>query len=216
MGSASMMRVSGRCQTFHRGKLLYRQDDAADGWLEIGRGTVRLCQYYGDGRRQVLTFAVEGDVIGVDGGFRLCSAEALTDGEAIWRRCDEPLSDVCEPDVAFAYRSALSRALRSAEENLKFFSYPTAIERLSAFLLNFDRRRGSPGDLELPMSRLDIAEHLGLTMHTISRAFSQLARNGLIESPSPHRIVLRDRMKLAQFVGIEDYETAAGPLSMVA
>jgi CRP-like cAMP-binding protein len=208
--------ISDRRQSFRKGELLYRQDDLAEGWLEMVSGTVRLCHYYGDGRRQVLAFPVSGDVLGLDSGFRLCSAEALTNGEAIWHYSEKRRSPANEGDTVPEWHTALERALRSAEENLRFFSYPTAIQRLCAFLLDFHRRQGHPARLDLPMSRLDIAEHLGLTMHTISRSISQLARNGLIECTSPQRVILGNRMRIVEFAGIEDDELVAQTLSLVA
>ena len=208
--------IADRRHLFRKGELLYRQDDLADGWLEVLRGTLRLCHYYGDGRRQVLAFPVVGDVFGLDSTFRLCSAEALTDGEAVWRRAQAPCARHHDTDTGPEWHTALERALRSAEENLRFFSYPTAIQRLCAFLLDFHRRQGQPVSLDLPMSRLDIAEHLGLTMHTISRSISQLARNGLIECKSPHRVELGNRMRIIEFAGIEDDELVADALSLVA
>jgi CRP/FNR family nitrogen fixation transcriptional regulator len=68
----------------------------------------------------------------------------------------------------------------------------TAPERVASLLLVFAERTGKYHFLDLPMPRRDIADHLGLTVETVSRTFSELREAGAIELPRAHRIVLRD------------------------
>lgn len=213
---SSLSNFHGRSRSFEKGEIIFSQDAPALGWLELLSGTVRLCHYFGDGRRQVLAFPLPGDVFGFDANFRYCSAEALTEGEVVWHEPGDVGLAAMADDRRGAVPAPLERALRMTEESLKFFSHPTAPQRLAAFLLDFHRRLGLPDSLDLPMSRLDIAEHLGLTMHTISRAISQLTRSGMIECPTPHRIVMRNRAELMRSAGIEDVDYAMPAMSLVA
>jgi CRP/FNR family nitrogen fixation transcriptional regulator len=71
-----------------------------------------------------------------------------------------------------------------------------AQERIAAFLVDMAERLKSANSVELPMSRQDIADYLGLTIETVSRTLTQLARNGVIDIPVSRRIVLRDRASL--------------------
>ncbi len=209
-------RIRRRMRSFDKGEILFGQDDSANGWLELVRGAVRLCHYYADGRRQVLAFYLPGDVFGFDAAYRFTSAEALSAGEVIWHDREDDQIGARSRDQESSAIAPLERALRLTEELLKFFSHPMAPQRLAAFLLDFQRRQGHPDRVDLPMSRLDIAEHLGLTMHTISRAISQLSREGLIECPTPQRIVLRRKAELMRSAGIEEADYATQAMSLVA
>ena len=77
----------------------------------------------------------------------------------------------------------------------------TASERVSAFLLDMSKRKSSSGAVDLPMSRNDIADYLGLTIETVSRTFTQLKRAQTIALKGSRNIVLRNRTALA---GIDD------------
>ena len=75
----------------------------------------------------------------------------------------------------------------------------TATERVAAFLLEMFDRRDRTKALELPMSRNDIADYLGLTIETVCRILSLFKRDGVIAIPNPHRIELLDRDALEAF-----------------
>ncbi len=78
----------------------------------------------------------------------------------------------------------------------------TARERVASFLLDLAERAGADGVLALPMSRTDIADHLGLTVESVSRTFTQLERDGIIALPAHRRTVeLRDRAALRRLDG---------------
>ena len=72
-----------------------------------------------------------------------------------------------------------------------------AQERIAAFLLEMAERSPDEDQLELPMSRQDIADYLGLTIETVSRTLTQLERTAAIGLPSSRRIVLRNRSALS-------------------
>ena len=74
----------------------------------------------------------------------------------------------------------------------------TAQERVAAFLLNLAERTPTPGVIDLPMSRSDIADYLGLTIETVSRTLTQLEKTAAIELPTSRRIVLRNRSALSR------------------
>jgi len=74
----------------------------------------------------------------------------------------------------------------------------SAQERVAGFLLEMADRASNGGAVELPMSRQDIADYLGLTIETVSRTLTQLERSATIELPTSRRIVLRNRSALAR------------------
>lgn len=202
MGEKTLFNEATRL-TLRKGQILYNQDDPADGWIELRSGALRLCHYYSDGRRQVLAFPVAGDVFGLEAGFRLSSAEALVECTVVKHRHRGDWSRFSPRPTPAPASHPLERGLALVQDSLQFFGYPTAAGRLGAFLIEFARRQGQGDRVDLPMSRLDIAEHLGLTMHTISRAFAQLARSGLIECVTPQRIRFPARSELVRASGFE-------------
>jgi len=74
----------------------------------------------------------------------------------------------------------------------------TAQERVAAFLLEMAERRPAGDAIELPMSRQDIADYLGVTIETVSRTFTIMERRSVIALPSARTVVLRDRAALRQ------------------
>jgi CRP-like cAMP-binding protein len=70
----------------------------------------------------------------------------------------------------------------------------TAQERVAGFLLEMaERAKAAGNEIELPMSRQDIADYLGLTIETVSRTLTQLENSAAIALPTSRRIVLRNR-----------------------
>ena len=95
--------------------------------------------------------------------------------------------------------------LQRAQRHILLLGRKCAQERIATFLLDMAARLSRGGDMELPMTRQDIADYLGLTIETVSRTLAQLERDGLIAIPASRRIVLRDRAAL-------DVMTTASPL----
>src|SRR5262249_21153861 len=93
-----------------------------------------------------------------------------------------------------------ARSLQHAENHLLLLGRQTSIERVAAFLIEMDRRLHSPSEMTLPMTRRDIADYLGLTIESVSRALSIFRREGLLSFREyAHRqLVLHHRTKLAQ------------------
>jgi CRP/FNR family nitrogen fixation transcriptional regulator len=91
--------------------------------------------------------------------------------------------------------------LQHAENHLLLLGRQTSVEKVAAFLIEMDRRlQSSPGEIILPMNRRDIADYLGLTIESVSRALSILRSEGLLSFRGyAHRgIVLHQRTRLAQ------------------
>jgi CRP/FNR family nitrogen fixation transcriptional regulator len=92
--------------------------------------------------------------------------------------------------------------LQHAENHMLLLGRKTALERVAAFVLEMDERLTAAGVMSLPMSRRDIADYLGLTFETVSRAVSQLRRAGVLDFANNNRhreITLLDRQRLASY-----------------
>lgn len=196
-----MLRLRGHTQTgpnsapgtilkFRKGEIVYAQGDPASDWFEVMLGTVRTCYLYSDGHRQLTGFFYPGDVFGIDTGRYSSSAEAVT-GVTL-RRCgrgfgeDEQLTE--RPPV----NDALQSALNNAQACIFLLGRRTAAQRMAAFLLATAKRFCAGKPFALPMSRSDIADHLGLTIHTVSRTLSEFVRRNLISLNGPQSVTIND------------------------
>jgi hypothetical protein len=98
---------------------------------------------------------------------------------------------------------ALERALDSANQCIFLLGRRNANERVAAFLLIAAKRLSALDSIPLPMTRSDIADHLGLTIHTVSRTISGFVRQGLIELEGPQLCRLVDLEGLRAIAGEE-------------
>jgi len=173
---------------------IYAEGSRADYWYKVVSGTVRICKLLVDGRRHIAEFCFGGDCFGIDSASeRIYSAEAVDDVIVMrYRRsATEQLVDQ-NPAVARLLREAMLRDLATAQGRSLLLGRMTAPERVAAFLLEMFERCDQTRVLDLPMSRNDVADYLGLTIETVCRILSAFKRERAIAIPNPHRIELLD------------------------
>jgi CRP/FNR family nitrogen fixation transcriptional regulator len=191
----------GTRRRYARNDEIFAEGDPADGWFKVVSGTVRVCKLMADGRRHIAEFHFAGDCFGFDSlPERRFVAEAVTDAVILRlpRRAAERLIDN-SPALARSLREMTSRDLANAQIRMLMLGRMSAPERVATFLLDMAERRDAGRFLDLPMSRTDIADYLGLTIETVCRVLSSFKRDGLIDIPVAHRVELRDRAALAAF-----------------
>lgn len=179
-------------QLFAAGRELCRQGEASYRVYRIKRGAVATYRLFADGRRQVMSFSLPGDFIGLEAGVEYgATAVALVETAVDVMRRSE-LSDLAsgDPDLASALWGVTIKAFQRSEEHALVLARHGAVERVAAFLVEFAARTRSSSTLDLPMSRQDLADYLGLTIHTVSRTLSHLEGQGLIEARSSRQVRL--------------------------
>jgi CRP/FNR family transcriptional regulator len=195
--------AAGTARTYEAKEHLFREGDHASHVYKVEAGHVCIYRMMPDGRRQVIDFAYPGDVVGLGAlGDHAANAQATTKTRV---RClpASTLREVAKSDARLGLKlyEALSRELLAARELLFTVSQRTATERLAAFLLALSRRnerRGeNPLEIVLPMTRSDIADFLGLTIETVSRTFTKLRGEGLIDIEQCVLVTIRDAGALA-------------------
>lgn len=185
----------GARRSFSRDAEIYAEGDRSDGWYKVVSGTVRICKLMADGRRHIADFHYSGDCFGFDPvGDRLSSAEAVGDVIVMRfpRAATERLIDQ-RPELSRGLCDMTLRDLAHAQTRMLLLGRMTASERVANFLLELAERRDAHRVLDVPMSRTDIADYLGLTIETVCRVLSALKRGGTIAIPDTHRIELCDR-----------------------
>jgi CRP/FNR family transcriptional regulator, anaerobic regulatory protein len=176
--------VQHRC--YSAKSTLFEQGEAVDFVFSVSEGTVRLFRLLSDGRRQIIGFALPGDFLGVSlpATHEYC-AEAVNNARLcrIPRGAFVALVDE-KPHLLKKLHEFASRDVRIAREQMVLLGRKTAEERVVAFLLTMRERWARVSQcsvtIPLPMSRVDIADYLGLTIETVSRTISKLARDKAI------------------------------------
>lgn len=189
-------------QVLSRGETLYTEDDFSGDWFIVLSGVLRTCRYLPDGHRQVTGFFFPEDVFGLEAPTRRTSAEAVT--EVVLMRYDRAFIDgdegVTLPTIGHT-RNLLLVALDAAEGRIELLGLRSACERVSGFLLRMDSLMDEDGYIFLPMGRADIADYLALTVETVSRTLSLLARRKLLSFRGPQRVLLVNRSQLEELAG---------------
>jgi CRP/FNR family transcriptional regulator len=189
------------------GQCFVDEGEPADSFFVVTAGTAKLFKLLPDGRRQIIRFVGPGQFFGL----------AVSDTYAFTAEAIEP---VCYCRFQRAHLRALmddfplmeerllevaSAELVAAQEQMLLLGRKTARERLASFLLMQSRQGLSCGQsrkqFKLPITHRDIADYIGLTMETVSRTFTRLQAEGLIEMLSHSHMVIRDPFGLEALAG---------------
>ena len=190
----------GTTVTVERDRQIHGQGDDAEACYRVLRGCVRVVSLMEDGRRQVSEFLLPGDLFGFDAlGTHDFAAEAVTD--VVLRRYPRRMVEaLAERQLGLSrrLRDLAAVSLRIAHARLLMLGRKTASERLAGFLLEMSKRLVRDGEwMELPMSRTDMADHLGLTIETVCRLLAHLRREGTVDI-GRGSIRITDRVALQQ------------------
>ena len=194
---ADSLEMMGASMSYARNAEIYGEDEPTEYLYKLVSGTVRTSKILNDGRRQIGEFYLPGDLFGHEvGNEHSFSAEAITQVKVIVikRSAVEALA-ARDNDVARQLWAMTGRELQRMQEHILLL-IKSAQERVAGFLLEMAERISSTNEVELPMSRQDIADYLGLTIETVSRTLTILENSAAIALPSSRRIVLRNRAAL--------------------
>ncbi|MDG2520257.1 helix-turn-helix domain-containing protein [Caulobacter segnis] len=190
--------VAGFCMTFSRNEEIFGEDEPAEFAYKVVSGVVRTLRFLDDGRRLVVGFHMPGEVFGME----LCpthrtSAEAVGACEVMLvRRVALQKAAACDPAVGAGLWALTDQHLQCTQAHMMLLGRRTAAERVEAFLADMAERAPACDGVDLPMSRTDIADYLGLTIETVSRILSQMERENRINRATSRHVVLCDRRLL--------------------
>ena len=208
-----LAKMPARSTSVHRvvpESTLFGQGEAACYLYQVTKGVLRLCRLMADGRRSITGFAYPGDVIGLAiRDVYAYSAEAVTDCE-LRRSPNAAVADLIERSPAFARQmfAVVSGELCAAQDQMLLLGRKTAPERVASFLLRLSGRTaadsGEASCVDLPMSRTDIADYLGLTTETVCRVLTKLKQAGIVSLPTPHVVKVLDAKGLRRIAEEND------------
>ena len=149
-------------------------------------GVARLYKLLPDGRRQVIGFALPGDFLGTSPSDRYSYSADAINSVSVCRLPREAFTHFIEQRPHFLMRinEFAARELMLAQEQMLLLGRRTAEEKVASFLVGWRERLAHIGDkrptIALPMSRQDIADHLGLTIETVSRTLTRFEREKML------------------------------------
>lgn len=181
--------IINRRRRVKAGQHIYRSGDPFQHLWAVRVGFFKTYELNRMGQEQVSGFHMGGELMGMDAistDFHTCSAVALEDSEV----CEIPFGELEDlireiPTLQRQFHRLLSKEITSDHNLVMLLGTMQADERLAVFLLNLSARlkaRGySPSTIHLSMSREEIGNYLGLKLETVSRTFSKLQKDGLID-----------------------------------
>lgn len=211
----------GRACQFETGANIITEGEPTTYFYDLLSGTVALARNGRDGRRQILAFMGARQFLGAAStpGYPNL-AVALTPVKAIrYPRSALEKALPAAPKFATNYRTVLTRILEASHDHVYTIGQRSALERLASFMLYLRAHQAkfSPNGplepschIELPMTRLDIADFLGLTIETVSRTFSSLKDKKLISFSDSHSAEILELDKIRELGGREDFTDRRG------
>ena len=192
--------MMGAPMSFSSNEEIYGEAEPADYLYKVVSGAVRMYRVLNDGRRQIGAFYLPGDMFGLEPGEdqHASSAEAIGDVTVlVFKRSAVFALSAREPDVARQLWEMTARELHRAHNHMLLL-IKSAQERVASFLLEMAGRGSEADEVTLPMSRLDIADFLGLTIETVSRTITHLEHAHAIALTGSRRVALRNRAMLSR------------------
>jgi CRP/FNR family transcriptional regulator len=173
----------------HAGDVLYQAGERFGNLYVMNSGFFKLVTLSPDGREQVVSLKFRGDWLGFDGiahGTYSCDAVAMDTGD-VWVIHYDALLGACFrcPDLLTALHTAMSREIGRDRDSLMSVCTLPADARVAEFLRQWAQSLAQRGlrcdQITLRMTRAEIGNYLGMTLETVSRALSKLARDKVID-----------------------------------
>ncbi|WP_127145360.1 Crp/Fnr family transcriptional regulator [Pelagibacterium montanilacus] len=207
-----LLALAGHTQTVRHkaGTELLADDAEITSYANVMRGVVKLSKMLEDGRQQLVGLQFAPDFLGrLYGSQNALAAEAASDVE-ICRIPKAALERLVKeyPELEHKLMEQTLRELDEARDWMVTLGRKTAAEKVASFLMliathidpvsraQAERRALTRTRFDLPLSRADIADFLGLTIETVSRQMTQLRKDGVIEIVNARSIVVPDLARL--------------------
>jgi CRP/FNR family nitrogen fixation transcriptional regulator len=187
--------------SFRRGQEIRERGQAAD-WCFLISGAARRSTIRSDGRRQIVDLLLTGDCFGITSSDPPeDTIEAISQDAVVASYPRQPIEELMDTDprIAHELRKITSEALSRMRRQILILGRITATEKVGSFILEMAARVTKDGNaIILPISRYDIADYLGVSVETVSRALSDLKQRGAICLRDPRTISIVHRRALEE------------------
>jgi CRP-like cAMP-binding protein len=189
---------------FKRGQLLYRQGEPATTVYNLIHGVVSVYRVLPSGRRRVLAFLFSEDLVGLAARSRYVNTARAVTAVSAFRLPVRALDRLLRKDASLQYPffCKVSHELREAQHLAIMLARRDAVGKVVSFMHRLGREpaatRAGQGRIWMPMRRTDIADHLGLTLESVSRAFAALERRGIVRFTDSRNAVVLDAARFRE------------------
>lgn len=208
----SALSAMGRRRTVAAGEPLIWEDDDSLLVANVIDGVLKLTTSTEDGREQIVGVAYPSDFIGRPfGQTSKASVVALTDAKVcVFSRTDFDRYAREHPELEHKLLERTLAELDRTRSWMMLLGRKTAPEKIASFLIEMSERLNEAGcapsfgparRFSLPFSRQQVADVLGLTIETVSRQFTKLKNDGIVELPSRREVEIVDRGALIALAG---------------
>jgi CRP/FNR family nitrogen fixation transcriptional regulator len=188
----------------HRGQEIPNNSGPAGHWYYVIVGAVRRCTVRSDGRRQIVDLMLPRDFFFVSDSKREEMIEAIAEETVLASYPGGRVELFAERDPQFAreLREVAFQSLNRTQDQLLILGGITALEKVGSFLLSLDGRASDRrGQVELPVTRYDIAEYLAVSVETVCRAITDLQHRGVITLAGKRTVKILNRNALEDRAG---------------
>ncbi|WP_435418122.1 Crp/Fnr family transcriptional regulator [Parerythrobacter aurantius] len=200
---------AGRTVTLHRGQTLFAAGDESDACATLVAGALKVTAFDRDGEERILALIHPAGFVGeMFQPFAQHDVVALSDSKlCVFSRAEMERALEKYPALARALLRRSQDDLHAARELLELTGKQDAETRLAGLILSLARAASDspchPAKVfELPLSRGEMAQMLGLTIETVSRRLTRFEKDGLITRKGARGIELVDPARLAALVGV--------------
>jgi CRP-like cAMP-binding protein len=193
-----------------RRTIVYREDTLARWVFMIASGVVKSFRHLPSGKRRIFAFLFPGDVFGLAENGQFVNTTQTVTGATLYRIPVDALKDLLrrDPDLQFRFLCKVTHHLRESQRHTILVSTRTAASKLAMFLKMLQRdghwgaESSAPRSVAMPMTRVDIADYLGISAEAVSRSTSRLVRRGIIAFPSRHHVCILNSAELDRVAAI--------------
>ena len=188
----------------HRGQEIPNSPGPAGHWYCVIVGAVRRCTIRSDGRRQIVDLMLPQDFFFVSDSMRDGTIEAVVEETVLASYPGARVEQLAERDPLFAreLREVAFQSLTRSQDQLQILGGITALEKVGSFLLSLDGRGSEKrGQVELPVSRYDIADYLAVSVETVCRSITDLQHRGVIALAGKRTVKILNRGALEDRLG---------------
>jgi CRP-like cAMP-binding protein len=202
--SGSSLEALAAVTRYRRGQEIRSPRSPAESWYRVVTGVVGRCAVRAGGRRQIVDLLLPGDFFfdSTPPADQHCSVEAVVEGTVVACYSRERAERLAafDPDVAHEIHDMTSAITWRLEEQILILGRTTATKKIGCFLLKMAERcsksETDKNRMALPISRYDIADHLAISVETVSRSLTELKQRGAIALAGTRQIRIVDRAAL--------------------
>jgi CRP/FNR family nitrogen fixation transcriptional regulator len=188
----------------HRAQEIANDSGPTDHWYYVIAGAVRRCTIRLDGRRQIVDLMLPRDCFFVAGSKKEGTIEAIAEETVLASYSGARVEQFAERDPQFAreLRDVAFQSLTRSHDQLLILGGITALDKVGSFLLSLDGRASDKrGQVELPVTRYDMAEYLAVSVETVCRAITDLQQRGVITLAGKRTVKILNRGALEDRAG---------------